>query len=78
MKHISTMYIVAKWLQNHEKSYIHELKRHCKANNPMQRISLLRRIYGWEIATIYEGMKGRVPVYHYKVVKEGKMPKQFL
>lgn len=76
-KNISTTYLVAKYLLNNEKSYIHDLKRKCKCNNPMQRILSLRNTYNWQIETVYEGRKGMVAIYHYKLIKEGLMPKQF-
>ena len=77
-KQINSVYLVAQYLSNNKKSYIHDLKRKCKANNPMQRIKSLRDVYSWQIETILEGYNGRIPVYHYKIKKVGKMPEKYI
>lgn len=77
MDNLSSTYLVAKKLIALKKCYIHDLKRSCKCNNPMQRVLYLRRRYGWDIATVFEGNKGKVPVYSYVLVKKGAMPAKF-
>ena len=76
-KRISSTYLVGLYLRTHSKAYIHDLKKSCKANNVPQRISALRNVYGWNIKTVSEGVKNGVSVFHYKLIKAGKMPKQF-
>lgn len=73
----SSTYLVGLYLRTHSKSYIHDLKKSCKANNVPQRISALRNVYGWNIKTVSEGVKNGVAVFHYKLIKAGKMPKQY-
>lgn len=70
---LNSTYLVAKFLISHRKSYIHDLKRVCKCNNPMQRILKLRRS-GWKIDTIFEGYKDGKAIYHYKLICSGSMP----
>jgi len=73
----SSTYLVATYLKTHSKAYIHDLKKSCKANNVPDRIMRLRNTYGWNIKTVSEGVKNGVSVFHYKLIKAGKMPKQF-
>ena len=77
-KPTNTVYLVAKHLMDNDKSYIHDLKRRCKANNPMQRIKSLRDTFGWEISTVLQGYEGRIAIYYYQVEKQGKMPQKYL
>ena len=77
-KPTNTVYLVAKHLMDNDKSYIHELKRRCKANNPMQRIKVLRDTFGWEISTVLQGYECRIAIYYYQVEKIGKMPQKYL
>ena len=77
-KQINTVWLVAQHLLQNERSYIHNIKRVCKCNNPMDRVMALRRRYGWIINTILEGYNGRVAIWFYQVEKEGKMPQKFL
>lgn len=77
-KHKNSVFLVAQYLINNEKSYIHDIKRKCKANNVMDRIMSLRKTFDWKIETILEGYDGRIPIYYYKLIKQGKMPKQYL
>ena len=77
-KKTNSTYLVAMWLKTHKNSYIHDLKRDCKCNNPMQRIKRLKDAHGWQIITVYEGMINKVAVYHYEVIKEGKMPEKYV
>ena len=76
-KRLSSTYLVADFIVWHHKAYIHDLKKSCKANNVPQRISALRNVYGWNIKTVSEGVKNGVSVFHYKLIKAGKMPKQY-
>ena len=77
-KQVSATYLVGQKLMNNEIVYIHELKRTCKCNNPMQRIKALRDTFKWNIDTIHEGRKNGVEVYHYKLTAiPRKFPKQF-
>jgi hypothetical protein len=76
-KRPSSTYLVGLYLRTHSKAYIHDLKKSCKANNVPQRISALRNVYGWNIKTVSEGVKNGVSVFHYKLIKAGKMPKQY-
>ena len=76
-KRLSSTYLVGLYLRTHSKAYIHDLKKSCKANNVPQRISALRNVYGWNIKTVSEGVKNGVSVFHYKLIKAGKMPKQY-
>lgn len=73
---LNTTWLVAQHLLNNDKSYIHELKRKCKCNNPMQRVKALRDTFGWRINTILEGYKGRVAIYYYQVEIQGTMPQK--
>ena len=77
-KQINTVWLVAQHLLQNERSYIHNIKRVCKCNNPMDRVMALRRRYGWVINTMLEGYNGRVAIWFYQVEKEGKMPQKFL
>lgn len=56
MKKQSSIYLTAIYLKSHCKSYIHNLKKRTRANNPMQRISELRNIHGWKIKTVKDGL----------------------
>ena len=76
-KRLSSTYLAGLYLKTHSKAYIHDLKNSCEANNVPQRISALRNVYGWNIKTVSEGVKNGVSVFHYKLIKAGKMPKQF-
>lgn len=58
------------------KSYIHDMKRICKSNNIGDRIMRLRNTFNWQISTILEGYKDGKSIYHYKLVKVGKMPEK--
>jgi len=75
MKQPNTVYQVAQKLKTLKKVYIHDLKR--GMNNPMQRIKELRDTHLWNIKTVYEGVKDGKQIYHYKLIKEGKMPQKF-
>lgn len=75
MKKQSTVYTVAQKLINQKKVYIHDLKK--GMNNPMQRIKELRDVHGWNIKTVYEGVKEGKMIYHYELKKQGKMPVKF-
>jgi len=75
MKQPNTVYTVAQKLKTLKKVYIHDLKR--GMNNPMQRIKELRERHEWLIKTVYEGVKQGKQIYHYKLIKEGKMPLKF-
>lgn len=77
-KQINTVWLVAQHLLNNDKSYIHNLKKSCKANNPMDRVMALRRRFGWEISTVLQGYEGRIAIYYYQVEKQGKMPQKYL
>lgn len=77
-KQINTVWLVAQHLLNNDKSYIHNLKKSCKANNPMQRIKSLRDTFNWEISTVLQGYEGRIAIYYYQVEKQGKMPQKYL
>lgn len=77
-KQPNSVYLVAQYLLENKLSYIHDMKKKCKCNNVAQRIMQLRNVYGWNIATKLEGYDGRIPVYHYRVVKAGKTPNQYL
>ena len=77
-KQINTVWLVAQHLLNNDKSYIANLKRQCKANNPMDRVMALRRRFGWEISTVLQGYEGRTAIYYYQVEKQGKMPQKYL
>lgn len=77
-KQINTMFLVAQHLLDNDKSFICDIKRTCKSNNPMQRIKQLRDRFGWQISTVLQGYEGRVSIYYYQVEKQGKMPQQFL
>lgn len=72
-KKINTMYLVAKYLIENKKCYIHNMKKVCKANNVGHRILQLRK-QGWIISTILEGYVNGIAVYYYKLVKKNKMP----
>lgn len=76
-KRLSSTYLVGLYLRVRSEAYIHDLKKSCKANNVPQRISALRNVYGWNIKTVSDGVKNGVSVFHYKLIKAGKMPKQF-
>lgn len=78
MKKISSTYLVAQHLIKRRKSYIHDLKRTCKCNNPMQRVLQLRRAFGWEIETVLHGYDGKVAIYFYVVKKRGGMPCKYV
>jgi len=77
-KQINTVWLVAQHLLNNDKSYVHNLKKSCKANNPMDRVMALRRRFGWEISTVLQGYEGRTAIYYYQVEKQGKMPQKYL
>lgn len=77
-KPINTVWLVAQHLLNNDKSRICDLKRKCKANNPMDRVMALRRRFGWEISTVLQGYEGRTAIYYYQVEKQGKMPQKYL
>lgn len=77
MERINTVYLVAQFLKENKQTYIHDLKRTCKCNNPMARIKSLRNVYNWQIDTIKEGVVNGVAVYHYKLIKEGKEVPKF-
>jgi len=76
MKQATSTYLVAVYLKTHSKCYIHDLKRSCRANNVPDRIMRLRNTYGWNIKTVSEGVKNGVSIFHYKLIKVGKMPKR--
>lgn len=76
-KRLSSTYLVGLYFRTHSKAYIHDLKKSCKANNVPDRIMRLRNTYGWNIKTVSEGVKNGVSVFHYKLIKAGKMPKQY-
>jgi hypothetical protein len=76
-KQINSVHLVAQYLLDNKKSYIHDIKRKCKANNPMQRIKSLRDVFKWQIETKLEGYDGRIPIYYYKLKKAGKMPEKY-
>lgn len=73
---INSLYLVAQYLINNEKCYIHNMKKVTKANNVGERIRQLRSKQ-WEVETILEGYKDGVAVYFYKLVNIGAMPKQY-
>jgi hypothetical protein len=77
-KQINTVYLVAQYLLDNDRSYIHDIKRTCKANNPMNRVMALRRTFGWEISTVLQGYEGRTAIYYYQVEKQGKMPQKMI
>lgn len=77
-KQINTVWLVAQHLLNNDKSYVHNIKRSCKSNNPMARIMALRRTFSWEISTVLQGYEGRTAIYYYQVEKQGKMPQKYL
>jgi hypothetical protein len=77
-KQSNSVYLVAEYLKANKKSYIHDMKRKCKANNVGARIMQLRRSFEWQIDTILEGYNGNIAIWFYKVKKAGKMPKQFI
>jgi len=77
-KQINTVWLVAQHLLNNDKSYVHNIKKSCKANNPMARIMALRRTFSWEISTVLQGYEGRTAIYYYQVEKQGKMPQKYL
>lgn len=77
-KQINSVYLVAKHLLDNDKSYIHDIKSKCKANNPMNRVMALRRTFGWEISTVLQGYEGRIAIYYYQVEKVGKMPQKMI
>jgi len=77
-KHVNSVYLVAQYLLANKKSYICDIKKKCKANNPMSRIMSLRKSFNWHIDTIFEGWDGKCKIYHYRLKKAGKMPSQFL
>lgn len=79
---LNSMYLVAQYLveskkERANKSYIHNMKRVCKANNIGDRVMKLRNTYEWKIDTIKEGIKDGKVIYFYKLVKVGKMPSKF-
>jgi len=76
-KQINSVYLVAEYLKANKKSYIHDMKKKCKANNVGARVMSLRRSYDWQIDTILEGYKDGVAIWYYKVVKAKKMPEQY-
>lgn len=78
MKQINSTYLVAKYLKSHKKSYIHEMKRQCEANNIGQRVLQLRNSHGWAIDTIFERYEGNRAIYYYKVLIACKMPLKFI
>lgn len=77
-KQLNSTYLVAEWLKSNKKSYIHDMKRKCKANNVGARVMSLRNSFNWKIDTILEGYSNGVAVWYYKVIKAGKMPEQYL
>lgn len=78
MKKINSTYLVAEYLIKNKKSYIHEMKNSCNANNIGQRVLSLRRIFKWEVDLVYEGVRNKVNVFHYKLTKKGKMPNKYV
>jgi len=78
MQQNNSTYLVAKYLKSHKKSYIHDMKRVCEANNIGQRVMILRNTHGWTIDTIFERYEGSRAIYYYKVLIKGKMPDEFV
>ena len=77
-KRISSTYLVAEYLlKNKKKSYIHDMKKVTKCNNVGQRVLTLRRTFGWEIDTIFEGYIDGVPVYHYRLINPMRIPEKY-
>lgn len=74
MKQPNTVYLVAQKLIASKKVYIHDLKK--GMNNPMQRIKELRDVHNWNIKTVLEGVKDGKQIYHYRLIKAGKMPQK--
>jgi hypothetical protein len=75
-KQISSVYLVAEYLKNNKKSYIHDMKKKTKSNNVGERVRQLRS-KGWSISTVLEGYKEGVAVYYYKLNTSGKMPEKY-
>jgi hypothetical protein len=77
-KQKNSVWLVAEYLKKHPKSYIHDMKKVCKANNVGARIMQLRNSHNWQIETILECYKDRIAIYYYVVKKIGKMPKELI
>lgn len=73
-KKINSVVLVSQYLESNKKSYIHNMKKVCKANNVMQRVKTLRESYNWQIATIKEGVVDGKQIFYYKLIKKGASP----
>jgi len=73
-KKTNSVILVSQYLIYNKKSYIHNMKRVCKANNVMQRIKTLRERYNWQIATIKEGVIDGKQIFYYTLIKKGASP----
>lgn len=76
-KQISSTYLVAKYLIDNSKGKICDMKRVCKANNVGQRILSLRKTFKWKIASVLHGYEKGVAIWQYRLLKVGKMPKEY-
>ena len=71
------MWLVAQYLKSHKKSKINIMKLQCASNNVAERVSSLRKTYGWIIHCRLEKYVDGVGIWYYEVEKKGIMPKQF-
>ena len=74
-KKINSVWLVLQYLINHDKCYIHDMKKVCKCNNVAERIRQLR-YSNHIIDTVKEKVVDGIPVYYYRLKKQGTNPKQ--